>query len=324
MGFVYMSPKLAESNREKIRLGKGVWGTIRDELRFCGDKHLTEDQLNDFHSMGTTICILANAGYYLDEPKYFEQAKLILTRWFLDPTTAITLHFEPGNTTEMISVLTAMCSIIHSLGFLEQYPGCKALVEEMKSQMRQMSNLLRSEPDSLYASWQNTFLASCAAYFGDEETFENCVAFFKAQIISNQVLPTGEMPSETSHTRSLYYSLSNTDALSLMCELAWQKGIDLWNWKTPQGVGMADIAQYLRPHLENIFTWPHSQITGDIIDDKMILQYAALRMGMADCIPVNNKLRRDRYLAREQAPIGPLALLEGFETQYSAETPSWM
>ena len=390
MAFVYINSELTQSNREKIRSGAGIWGQIREELRFCGNKHMNEGPWavtdwpskaisgnpHDFYSeapywwpdkdpsapyirrdgelnperfdkhlaafkkLGMTSCMLAITGYYLEDKRYFERLALVLDRWFLNPETKMNPHLDygeaiinicPGRNAGIIT-LVSLNRIVHGLGFLATSSGYEKLIEGMKDWLRQMIHWLKTSNNGIaerktgnnHTSWWNTHIATAAAFCGDEETFSGCVEFFKEELLPKQVEQSGEMPRETSRTRSLHYSLFNTEALSLMCEAAWQKGIDLWNWKTQQGVGMLEICRYLLPYLENPFTWPHPQITGDIIDDQIVLHFAALRMGMKECIKVNNKLRRGRYLIREQTPIGPLALLEGFEEQYSTAIDPWV
>ncbi len=55
------------------------------------DKHLKA-----FRDMGTTVCMLANAGYYLEDERYLERMAMVLERWFLNPETRMNPHLDYG------------------------------------------------------------------------------------------------------------------------------------------------------------------------------------------------------------------------------------
>lgn len=62
------------------------------------------------------------------------------------------------------------------------------------------------------------------------------------------------------------YSTFNVLGLFRLASIAERLGIDLWNYRTPEGAGLQKALDYLLPSLLNKDTWSHSQIK--LIDRK--------------------------------------------------------
>lgn len=282
---------------------------------------------NTFCLLAHAIISLGSAGYYLDNKEYLDKAVECLKVWFLDEETKMNPHLEYGEAIINICkgrkggiiVLTCMNSLIHGLGFVEKSGYYPEVIEGMKAWMREMLTWLTTSKIGLeeslsrnnHGAWWNTHVATLSAYIGDDEQFAKCVEFYKHIIVDTQIRNDGLMPHELGRTRSLHYTLYGLDALAMMCELAYQKGIDIWSYESPFGGTLGKAIEVIAEGIDNVFNWPYQQLVGDIPLDEFVLQYAGLRLGLEKPLAVSRKNGTDCYLIKQQTPLGPVCLLEG-------------
>ncbi len=96
-----------------------------------------------------------------------------------------------------------------------------------------------------------------------------------------QIQADGSQPFELDRTRSLQYSIFNLNGLFKLAHIGGHVGMDLWNYKTPKGVGLRNALDYLIPYVLNIQQWPYKQIaqldTHDFKDAADLLYQAAVK-----------------------------------------------
>ncbi len=80
------------------------------------------------------------------------------------------------------------------------------------------------------------------------------------ELISVKIQPDGRQPFELRRTNSLDYSIFNLLGLFKLASIGQHIGIDLWNYKTPQGAGLQTALDYLLPYVLKKQPWPYSQI----------------------------------------------------------------
>lgn len=282
---------------------------------------------NCFSELSHAVVTLASAGYYLDHKEYLDRAAEMVRIWFLDEKTRMNPHFNYGEAIinvctgrkAGIIAATSLNLTIHGLSYLEASGYYADMIVGMKVWLREMMVWLTTSKIGVeesfsknnHGSWWNTHVATCAAFIGDEEQFAKCVDYFKYRILDNQIRLDGLIPRELERTRTLHYTLFNLDAMEMMCELAYQKGIDLWNYETERGVSIRKAIEVAVDAIDNPFNWPHKQLVGDIPMDEFTIQYAGLRLNMPKAVEVNKKRSKGCYLMKPQSPLGPVVLLDG-------------
>jgi len=86
------------------------------------------------------------------------------------------------------------------------------------------------------------------------------------KLVAEQIEPSGALSREVVRRNALDYSTFNVLGLFRLASLGEQFGIDLWNYTTPEGVGLQKALDYLLPSLLGEKTWPHQQFK--LIDRK--------------------------------------------------------
>jgi len=280
---------------------------------------------DDMMKMSYAVMYLSSAGYYLDERKYIDRAIYLLEVWFLDEKTKMNPHLEysqaikgicDGRSIGIIDTV-ALLPMIHGLGFIEKYKEYNAKIQELKNWFREYVHWLTTSPKGIqekyhgnnHSNWWNTQVAAFSAFIGNEDLVRESFEFFEEVIVPNQLNSDGSFKDEITRTNSMFYSFYNLDASALLCEIAYNRGIDLWHYKTADGKGIESAVKFLIPYFDNPFTWPYKEIDGQIPDENYSFQMAAIRLGLKECLKINFKRGKDKYLIRDQAPIGPLVLL---------------
>ena len=77
-------------------------------------------------------------------------------------------------------------------------------------------------------------------------------------------------PFELARPKSLAYSVFNLLGLFKLASIGQHVGIDLWNYRTPEGAGLQKALDYLLPYAIKDKSWPYEQIkrisTRDLAD----------------------------------------------------------
>jgi hypothetical protein len=99
-------------------------------------------------------------------------------------------------------------------------------------------------------------VASFARLTGNTELLKWCADRYKAVIVPGQIQPDGSLPLEMARTKPYGYCLFNLEALATLCQIVSETGDDLWNFKTPDGRGIAKAIEYMYPYIRNKKSWP--------------------------------------------------------------------
>ena len=283
---------------------------------------------NEFREMSLAVLSLCYAGYYLDRRDCSDRAAEWLKTWFLDPITGMNPHVDYGEAVirlctgkaSGIIVVTSIDTCIHALGFLEACGGYDDLIGDMKIWLSKFLHWLRtskigveeSKSKNNHGTWYIAHIMAIAAYLEDEETLQYACDRFRQLVLSRQIAPDGSFPLELARTRSFHYSLFNCEAITVACEAAWYRGVDLWNAVGENGHTLVDAAEYLYPFYQQPMLWENRQLVGDISMDEAFFQLLSLRSG-DDRFRALNQIRGKRCLLyRNKTPLGPLSLLPGY------------
>ena len=236
----------------------------------------------DFSELAYGVRALSLAGYHLDTTKYFDKALELLRVWFLDEETKMNPHLNYGQAIPGICTgrgigiieLSALDIIVHALGYLESYPKAEETIAGLKVWMGEMLDWLLNSPYGIdesihgnnHETWWNVHVLSVAAYLGMDAEVKELLKNYHDRILTNQMQPDGSMPLELERTRSLHYSLFNLKPMALICEIALQYGINMWDVKTVDGKCLEKGIDFILPYIENWQAWPYEEL-----DDKPII-----------------------------------------------------
>lgn len=154
-------------------------------------------------------------------------------------------------------------------------------------------------------------VATFSCWTGETERHASLWERFRTKLVPEQIEADGSQPLEEARTRSLSYTLFNTNAFALICELAWQHGVDLWHFATEDGRGMAKVVAYLYPYLDDPGRWQKEQVVPLEPTPQLFMQWAALRFNEPRYQKVNQALGRYTDSRLGDSLLGPLALLPG-------------
>lgn len=290
--------------------------------RFTKHRDAMEEMAEDF-------LMLCYGGFYLEEANYLNRATELLRIWFLDQDTYMSPHAEYGQAVRGICAgrgigiidLSVLLKVIRGMELLSQtsrYENTLCKMKEWFSKLLQW--MVTSEKGqeakrngNNHSTYWNAQVAAYAAFVGNEELVAHCFSNFKDILIPSQMAQDGSFPEELERTLSFSYSLMNLSGLASICEISHHKGVDLWNFKTPDGRGMEKGIRFILPFLDNPYEWKYPQIDGFIPSENDATQLAGLRLCIPECLRVNLKRRDASCFISRQQRTGPLVFQPGFE-----------
>lgn len=94
-------------------------------------------------------------------------------------------------------------------------------------------------------------VAAFAKLTGNQDLLADCAVRYKTIIVPKQVEPDGSLPLEMARTKPYGYCLFNLEALATLTQI-----LNLWNFATPDGRGVAKAIEYMYPYLRDKKLWP--------------------------------------------------------------------
>jgi Alginate lyase len=102
--------------------------------------------------------------------------------------------------------------------------------------------------------------ASFALFVGKKELARTILETSRQKRIALQIEPDGAQPLELARTRAWSYSVMNLQGLMSLARLGEVVGVDLWNYRTPDGRGIRRALDYLVPFGLGDRKWPHQEL----------------------------------------------------------------
>ncbi|WP_111978182.1 alginate lyase family protein [Algibacillus agarilyticus] len=243
------------------------------------------------------ISDLTLAYHYTKEEKYAKHAALLIKNWFLDPATRMnpSLNFGqavPGDsdgrkygiieTRWFIRLIDDVNLLSHSKHFTHTDENqFKTWISDYLTWL-QTNELGKGACDAHnnHGTYCEAQVAAYALYTGDKALAREYVERIFKHRLPEQVKPTGAQPDELARTRPLHYSVFNLEAYLYAARVADQLGLDYWQYKAENGVGLQEIIDFLLPAIKKQGYW------ANVKDKKMrrgrlyyFLQYAYQRYG---------------------------------------------
>jgi hypothetical protein len=242
----------------------------RNPARFMGNR-------TDLDNMPRAILALGMGAFFLKNPACPARANQVLPVWFIDPKTRMNPNLEHGQLTRghddgrgtgMIDTVS-LIHLAQGVTLMELAGGLDASVaggvrqwyaDYLKWSTTSQKGLSEKNSGNNHATWWTAQMAAYAAFTGDTAARAMCWEHYRIYLVPNEIEPDGSCPREESRTASLSYSSMNLDAFATICRIAQVDGVDLWHYKTPKGIGVANAFNYLIPYLLDPKKWTKEQI----------------------------------------------------------------
>jgi hypothetical protein len=228
---------------------------------------------------------------------YAAKAADHLRAWFVNPDTRMNPNLQfaqaihgvaPGrgigiiDTLHLVEVARAAVWIEHS-GALksEEMDAVRGWFADYATWMTTSKNGLeeRDAKNNHGTCWVAQ-VAEFARFTHDDAKLADCRERFRTVLVPNQIAPDGRLPLELARTKPYSYSLFDTDALSLVCQIASRSGDNLWAFTTPDGRGIRKTIDFMAPYIRDKSKWPF-QHDVEYFDDLPVRQPSLLFAGLA-------------------------------------------
>lgn len=251
---------------------------VRRDGRTNPEESSISDHANLFH-MEDAVHALA-LGYYLTgDEQYASRAVLLLRTWFLDPATRMNPNLNyaqaiPGITTGRGIGLIGMREIplvLDGITLLSQSPSLTQTDREgLRAWFRSYLQWLQNSPNGRaeasaknnHGSWYDQQLAAIALFLGDTDLARRVIETAKTKRIAHQIQPDGREPLELARTKSFSYSVFNLTALMRLAQEGQRVGVDLWNYRAPNGGSIRAALNFLLPYALGEKPWPYQSLNG--------------------------------------------------------------
>lgn len=268
-------------------------------------------------------------GYFLTgDQRYAERATQQLRVWFLNPATRMNpnLNYAQAilgvNQGRGAGVLDAegLADVVDALALLANSNSWKpsdraAMHAWFEAYFDWLTTSANGKHEAAaknnHGSWYDQQAVAIALYLGKTEFAHDLAEAAETKLIATQIQHDGQQPLEEARTRSFHYSAYNLQALTRLATEAESVGIDLWDYKGPDGGSMRAALDYLLPYTEKPKRWEHPDIEGvtpTALRDSLLMaavhyrdsgyEDAALAMGNND---VKTLLLQQEFAATQKA-----------------------
>jgi hypothetical protein len=243
----------------------------RNPQRFLGNR-------GDLGRMCTAVLSLGMGAYLSGDSRCAGHAATILSTWFLDPKTRMNPNLQFGQAVRGINTgrgtgIIDTVSLIHAVQGIRLLELAGGLDAKLGDGLRRWFadylgwmttskfGLDEKKSGNNHATWWTAQVAAYASLTGDQAARAMAWEHYRAYLVPTEIQPDGSCPREEARTNSLGYSTMNLDAFAVLCRIAETNGVNLWSFKGPAGVGVAQAFAYLIPYLQHPETWRKRQIS---------------------------------------------------------------
>jgi hypothetical protein len=101
--------------------------------------------------------------------------------------------------------------------------------------------------------------AEFAQFARRKDLVELCRERFKTALVPDQIAKDGSLPLELARTKPYSYTLFDGDVLCGICQSLSTRTDDLWRFKGPKGVGVAEVMAFQYPYIADKAKWPFAK-----------------------------------------------------------------
>jgi hypothetical protein len=258
-------------------------GIVNPQVYSVPDKHNLEDMIH-------RVRILSLAYYFTDNHQYASKAVELLRVWFLDNGTRMNpdlLYAEmtPGkNNGSSTGIMDAhnIPDLIDAIGLIQRSP-LWTKQDQQGIQLwfsKYLDWLLNSDfgkkeaqATNNHGTWYDVQASSIASFLNKTDTAKNILESTIQKLIPQEIRPDGRQPFELRRTNSWDYSTFNLQGLFELAAIGQHTGMDLWNYKAPNGTAkplLQTALDYLLPYALKKQPWPYPQIASPSINTKAL------------------------------------------------------
>jgi len=251
---------------------------VRHDGRRNPKTRTISDHANIF-KLEDAVHALALGYFFTGKGEYAARAVLLLRVWFLDPATCMNpnlnyaqavLGINKGRGIGLIET-RGLPRILDSIALLS---GSASLTRVDTNGLHKWfsaySDWLQNSPNGRaesnsknnHGSWYDQQLAGIALFLGDKGLARQVAETAETKRIAFQIKPDGAEPLELARTNSFSYSIFNLSALMGLALESQTAGVDLWNYRAPDGASIRAALDYLLPYAEGSKKWTHQNLNG--------------------------------------------------------------
>lgn len=277
-------------------------------------------------NMQVAVSYLSLAGYVFDEPQYSQRAAELLRVWFIDPQTRMNPHLDYGQAIPNKSPGRGVGIIdthrfARMVQFLPMLAGSGVWAENEQQQLKNWfadylhwlntskNGLKEKRQGNNHTTWWAVQVAAYAQLTGNREMREMAYRHAKEFIIPEQIEEDGRFPKEEARTKSWSYVQFNLDAWALLCRLAENDGVKLWEFSNEKGGTVKKAIYAMLPFLVEPEKWEHQQITEKLPGRRSFLIFAAGAFNDGELKTTFDALNRQRRDQRKKELSDPFLLL---------------
>jgi len=226
--------------------------------------------------MITRVKTLALAYHFSHNETYASKAAELLHVWFLDGHTKMNPNMqfseavigEHNGTSHGIIGAKQLPEVIASIHMIENSSSWTSQDQQrmkgwfthyLEWLIHSQSGIKEAKSKNNHGTWYDVQASAIGLFVNKTEITDRIFHKWLDRQIAIQILPDGRQPLELSRPTSLQYSIFNLLGLFELAKTAEETGIDMWNFKTPQGAGLQKALDYLMPFLLNKNSWPYEQ-----------------------------------------------------------------
>jgi hypothetical protein len=249
-------------------------------IRRDGQVNPEIEQVQDHKNMNRVISAvhtLALAYYFFQEEAYAAHATELLRTWFLNPETRMNPNlefaqgvrgFNTGRGTGLIETRDVN-RLVDAIGLLSGSKSWTAVdqkgMEEWCARfldwmMHSQNGKDEAAAKNNHGSYYDVQVASLALFTGKTEIARSVLRAVGGKRVAMQIELDGRQPLELERTKALGYSVMNLAGLFELGLLGEDVGVDLWNFRTPDGRNIHKALDYLVPFVTREQKWPYQQI----------------------------------------------------------------
>jgi len=233
--------------------------------------------LSNLKNMIWKVKVLSLAYYFTDNETYASKAEELMCVWFLNKETYMNPNLKYAEVDRGINngssrgimegvnlpdIMDSVALIRHSHAWTKQdQQGIELWFSDyLDWLLNSDQGRHEAQKNNNHGTYFDVQVSSIALFLNKTNIARDILQENRDELISEKIQPDGRQPFELTRANSLDYSIFNLLGLFKLASIGQHLGINLWNYKTPQGGGLQKAMDYLLPYVLKKKSWPYMQI----------------------------------------------------------------